>query len=283
MEAGAIRILSYPDATIKIKDNVVVSIKRDYYLWHIGGNSTDTDTQTLAIDHDFDIPIRRAKKLTFTFTKNGYGNTVVTVDGDAIDGCWPNNVPFHVVMNDRSVTFAGFDGGTRGLDCTNPGDERSRLNLAHLGIFVVPDEPPPRMLYVTSTPQKFTPGQKIDPLDINLPATLTFHLDESDDGLLLYAPPPSSNPIGQMTLAPRDGYSHEITLSADRLRKLRNPESKMISDRFIYFYFRANGHYGKAQLSWNNYSDGNGHQNEKIEFQILAYARRDDSRDLTSR
>ena len=27
MEAGAIRILSYPDATIKIKDNVVVSIK----------------------------------------------------------------------------------------------------------------------------------------------------------------------------------------------------------------------------------------------------------------
>jgi hypothetical protein len=284
-------------------DDVLVTVKREYYLWHADASYSEYDTIYLNVNHQFDIPKRRARELTFTFHKTGYldQNLVVTQrciqpDNRWLQGNeWPLNTPVRMVMLPQDRPIPILPALALEVDYTDPGKlpvmDLARavnafgspsFNNAALSVLPATASPPSHTLYavIERQPVKTTgPERRIDPLDLNLPARLSLRIADPDAGFVLFAPVAGSHPLAQMTQAPESGYLPELPLSEARLRQLRDPASNLILDRNDFFYFRARGQYGKGLVSWARTNDETGPLRLFVAVQIQP----DGSRNLASR
>jgi hypothetical protein len=121
--------------------------------------------------------------------------------------------------------------------------------------------PLPHSLYavITRQPTKTTgPEHRVDPLDLNLPASLAFKINDPDAGFIPYTPLPGTPPLVQMSQAPESGYLPELALSDKRLRDMRDTKKTLVTERNEFFYFKANGRYGKGIVSWTRNDNDTG-------------------------
>ena len=292
-------------------DDVVVTVKREYYLWHADRSYAEFDTLTLLANHAFDVPPRRAHELTFTFRKPGYldqtivvAQTFIRSENFWIEGVqWPLNSPVLVVMQrkdhpvptlrtlilrvdytdpakqpviDLSNALATIGAGELTRDRTIAMSDAALSNLA-------PGQPvPAHGLYATiqRQPTRTTgPERSVDPLDLNLPAQLTFRISDPDAGFVAFQPQAGTTPLAQMNQAPEGPYAPEFTLDEKRLRTLRDATSKNVADRNEFFFFRADGKFGKAVVSWPRSSDETG----PLRLSIALLIQPDGSRNLAVR
>ena len=260
-------------------DDVLITVKRRYVLWHANGTYPEYGTKTFISSHELDIPQRRAASLEFSFHKDGYQDVPVVVNTKEIDAgrehwTWPRDARLDVIMPKIGAVYTmTYTNVVLIEDMTDPAWLPS-TDLTDLfgGKPLVPPGSPAHKWYVTSVPRPLKttgPNREIDPLDINLPASLTFHLDDGDDGLLLTDLAASTNPLLQ---APPDtNYPHEFTLTAERLRRLRAREgSKFAYDRSARFYFRVAGHRGFCVIVWPQHGL-NTEWGRKIELEFHFY------------
>ncbi len=296
-------------------DDVVVTVKREYYLWHADRSYPEFSTQTLMANHTFNVPQQRAHELAFTFRKPGYMDQTIVVaqtyirsenrwvEGDQ----WPLNTPAQVVMQrkdrpmpalrwlavqadytdpntqpvidlSKALATGGASDPTYGYtrDHTIALSDGALLNLGPVQTV------PAHGLYATiqRQPTRTTgPERRVDPLDLNLPAQLTFRISDADAGFAGFTPQAGSNPLAQMSQAPEGAYAPEFTLGERRLRTLRDAASKNVADRNEFFYFRADGKYGKAVVSWAQSSDETG----PLRLFIAVMIQPDGSRNLAVR
>lgn len=297
-------------------DDVVVTVKREYYLWHADRSYPEFDTLTLMANHTFDIPSRRAHELTFTFRKPGYLDQTLTVAQNYIKGenrwlegdQWPLDTAVQVVLlaKDRPIPAlrwlalqVDFTDPTKNpvIDLTkalptsaDPSLGYSREHTVMMSgnaLTVLPGGEgawiaPPLALYasIERQPTKTTgPEHRVDSLDLNMPARLRLRINDADAGFAVFIPGAGTHPLAQMTLAPENAYLPEFTLSEARLRQLRNPASNLISERNEFFYFRANGKYGKGVISWAHTSDETG----PLRLFLALMIQPDGTRNLTTR
>lgn len=265
-------------------DDVLVTVRREYYLWHADRSYSEFDSLYFEANHQFDLAKRRAHELTFIFHKPGYLDQTVVVaqhfiraDTRWIEGDqWPLDTPIRVVMFAQNRPAAPLNLLALQIDYTDPAKfpvidlskairaDTSSIVGAHYtdALSILPGAsaaaPPPHTLYATieRQPTRTTgPERRVDPLDLNLPARVIFHIADPDAGFILDTPAAGTHPLSQMTQAPESGYLPELALTDTRLRTMRDPASHVISDRSEFFYFRAHGQYGKGVVSWADSSD----------------------------
>src|SRR5439155_1170733 len=119
-------------------------------------------------------------------------------------------------------------------------------------IFAIPAADTTLIAQIVRQPLKTTgPEKKVDPLDINMPASITLELTSPNDGVIQFAPSPGSDPIEQMGQAPESGYTKTMVLDESRLKMLRDDKQDFVLDRNVIFFFHANGHYGKGIIHWS--------------------------------
>ena len=277
-------------------DQVLVTIDRTYYLWHASGSYDEYSKITVAADRNFSIPKMRARALTFTFRKAGYmdqqvaeaqDGTLSGQDGQSLRGSkWPaQDVRIVMAKADRAPpTLAALDVQ---VDYTDP-DKNPAIDLSQartgggrspslaVRLLEGPAPPPPGLLLakVVRQPLKTTGAERrVDPLDINLPASLTLQFSDPEGGFVPFAPSPGSGVFRQMGQAPENGYLPTLVLDSARLRKMRDNSVELIPERNVFFYFRAGGKYGKAIVTWA----GNG---ETLELSYSIVTQPDGTRNL---
>jgi hypothetical protein len=266
-------------------------------------------------NHTFDVPQRRAHELTFTFRKPGYlDQTIVVAQSFIRSGSrelegdqWPLNSPVQVVMQRKDRLMAALRGLVVQVDYTDPtrqpvidlskalvtigsadlnygptGDRRIAMSDGVLLNLAPGQAVPAHGLYaaIQRQPTRTTgPERAVDPLDLNLPAQLTFHISDPDAGFVGFQPQAGTTPLAQMNQAPEGPYAPEFTLDEKRLRTLRDATSKNVADRNEFFYFRADGKFGKAVVSWPRSADETG----PLRLSIALLIQPDGSRNLAVR
>ena len=116
---------------------------------------------------------------------------------------------------------------------------------------------PPGVLYaeVVRQPLKSVgPERRVDPLDIHLPAEMTFRISGEGGGFVVFTPMPGSSALSQMGQAPEAGYG-DLVLEGEALKKMRDPANENVLEKNVFFYCRAGGKYGKGVMNWSNETD----------------------------
>jgi len=296
-------------------DDVLVTVKREYYLWHADASYSEFDSMTLLLGHQFEVPKRRAHELDFTFRKTGYADQTIVVGQKAIEGDyrliqgnqWPLDTPVHIIMQKADRPAPPLRWLVLRVDYTDPeknpvidlgqmlapssslenGYSTERLIGMSQSALTMPaaDKPvPANSLYaiIERQPTKTGPDHRVDPLDLNLPAKFALRLSDTSEGsgFQRVMPAAGTNPLAQLAEAPEKDYQTELVLTGTRLRQMRDTASNMVPDRNEFFYFHVNGHYGKGVLSWNSAatSDPTG----PLQLFIVLVVQPDGSRTLTS-
>ncbi len=248
-------------------DSVLMSQQLDHHFWTPVAGGTDTDEHHLRrVDGGFDVE-ERGRELNLTFTRDGYYDATYTINsGDAKSvhtrqGDWPVVPDFPVVMLSRTPADAHLQTWNQNLQyAAYP--RQAAIDLSRLGgqpavtldgSAASFDTVRPGVLYITLTKQP--PGTKsngdVDPTEVNLPAHLELHLSGAENGLLRIVPRVGYPPVQTADTAPRAGYSPTLELSRDRLKQMRMADDERIIEAHEYFYFLAQGHYGKGMISWS--------------------------------
>jgi hypothetical protein len=266
------------DQNGKPLDDVLVTAKRAYYLWHVNGSHDEYDTKAFLTSHDFDIPTRRASRLEFTFHKDGYRDVNVTVNPDGtIAGAdrwyFPGNPPLHVILPENGYTLP-VRGGVTTFNFTDrkPPYTLDLTRFFYNYSFAPPGDPPHNLTITVTKPPPVTSGQtrQIDPLDLNLPASITLHLDNPGDGLLPCTPKPTTDLHSEP--APAGPYPHELTVDATRLREMRALTRKNAPHATEFFYFHVAGRDGLALFHWEQYGpDTPEGQRFELEFSFTLF------------
>ena len=209
---------------------------------------------------------------------------------------WPLDAPVHIVMPRKEQGASAVQWVIVEVDYTDPTkmpvvDLSQQLPSGNSGLgrwqssvvtLAADQNPPAHGLYavIERQPTKTSgPERRVDPLDLNMPARLAFHINDADGGFVGFAPKAGSHPLVQMMEAPESGYMPELVLSEKRLKSLRDPAGNLVPNRNEFFYFRANGKYGKGVVSWAHTTDETG----PLRLFMALMMQPDGSRTLTTR
>jgi hypothetical protein len=247
-------------------DGVLMAKEWHHLFWTPvrGGKSTD-EHSLQRVDRSFSVA-ERGTDMEIKFTKDGYhdarfnfrapdNDTVFTPDGD-----WPNTENFPVVLyarnkpDDRLKKWSGAIDyiqypTTNVIELDRLGDNSMFRTLEATNA----SRSKPGTLYLTLTkeaPPTINAKGDVDPADANLPGRITLHITGAENGFVRITPRVGYHPIRSSEVAPTLGYVPELTIDRKRLQQMRRAPISRIIEAHEYFYFRANGHYGKGSIRW---------------------------------
>ena len=250
-------------------DAVLLSQNLQHHLWAPISGSRDTDEHKLRqFNRTYSVD-ERGSHLKLVFSRDGYANAEFNFVADepglvtTPSGAWPNRPGFPVVLYSKSFLGVDLASWSERVDCTDYPksraiDLRRDLERRDPMLQIDADAPPdrPGIFYLTLT--KGTPIPKnshgdIEPVEVNLPERITLHITGDDGGFIRIDPQLGYAPMQNSATAPASGYQRELTIERNRLRTMRTARPDSILDAHEYFYFRANGHFGKGWISWSQW------------------------------
>ena len=252
-------------------EGVLLSQELNHYWWTpIKGGDVSHEPKLRRVDRTVAVN-ERGEDLHLTFALDGYHHAEYSFqarDADLVEtpqGAWKNAPNFPVVLYpDKpdanlktwrgNINYAEYPraqvidlnavGSLKGPTIVRSADEAAAA--------------PDGTLYLTLTPQTPQPinnSGELDPADINLPAEVTLHITGAGNGFVRIVPKLGYAPIQASDTAPAEGYAPTLTIDRSRLKEMRKASMNLIIEPREYFFFRANGRYGKGWFSWSQRVD----------------------------
>lgn len=246
---------------------VVLSQELRHDFWEPLVGSTETDEHHLRKIDGNDTVRERGRQLNLIFMRDGYMNAeyhLYAADAKTLntpDGDWTNAKNFPVVMIPASpedqrlavwqetIDYSGYP-KERVVDLARL---RRRSDPAYNGNAEDPASLRPGTFYLTlvkQPPRTIDAKGDIDPSELNMPARIALRIAGPDAGFVRIEPKLGFAPLRTADAAPTSGYTEDLVIEEPRLREMRSAGSRRIIEGHEYFYFRADGHYGKGYIMW---------------------------------
>jgi len=108
-----------------------------------------------------------------------------------------------------------------------------------------------------------------------MPQEMRLITNDPEGGLIVYEQEKGESAFWSMKLAPETGYKQEIILDADLMFR-RSPYVTSDGDDGIYFYYKADGRYGKGRIGPPKFPEGD----YALELGVKIRSQKDGSRNL---